>query len=366
VSEICTTYGPFAIDPSQLIPEYAQKFQHQTGLGEWPEMLSYLKSFVMQILPSVAATIIGAYIVNHYIVSKPGPDTPAAAVSAAQSKADARNDAKNASKPAKTAGDVASLPEAGVKAKGISEKGLLEKNAAAEKAVVEKPAEKATADKPEEKAADKPAETASVPAEPRRHQPAREKTETREKAEKTAVRVIPLTPAPAQPAAPAPSVAAPASVPSVEAAAAPEERRDANDLARAAIDRLRGGDNAPRTQSAARMQEAPRNPESARVPDAPSPLSSQAVRPLPPPIMVSAPPADAIDPAVSQPRPPYASNARTDDPLRPTPPAEIPTARPPLDLRAEMAPSREKTEKTSVVDDMLSATKSMFQTVLPK
>ena len=186
-------------------------------------MLSYLKSFVMQILPSVAATIIGAYIVNHYIVAKPGPDAPATAVSAAQSKADAKN-----TKPAKTTGDVASLPEAGVKAKGISEKGLLEKNAAAEKAVVEKPAEKAAADKPEEKAADKPAETASVPAEPRRHQPA--KTESREKVEKTAVRIIPLTPQPAQPTAPAPVVAAPASVPSAEAAAAPEERRDANDL----------------------------------------------------------------------------------------------------------------------------------------
>ena len=89
------------------------------------------------------------------------------------------------------------------------------------------------------------------------------------------------------------------------------------------------------------------------------------MRPLPPPIMVSAPPADAIDPVASQPRPPYANNVRTDDPLRPTPPAEIP-ARPPLDLRAEMTPPREKSEKTSVVDDMLSATKSMFQTVLPK
>ena len=322
-------------------------------------MLSYLKSFVMQILPSVAATIIGAYIVNHYIVAKPGPDAPAAAVSAAQSKVDARNNAK----PARATGDVAGLPEAGVKAKGISEKGLLEKNAAAEKAVVEKPAEKAAADKPEEKAADKPAETASVPAEPRRHQPA--KTESREKAEKTAVRIIPLTPQPAQPTAPAPVVAAPASVPSAEAAAAPEERRDANDLARAAIDRLRSGETTPRTQSAARAPEAPRNPESPRVPDAPSPLSSQAVRPLPPPIMVSAPPADAIDPVASQPRPPYANNVRTDDPLRPTPPAEIP-ARPPLDLRAEMTPPREKSEKTSVVDDMLSATKSMFQTVLPK
>ncbi len=33
-------------------------------------MLSYLKKFALDILPSVAATIIGAYIVNHYIVGQ--------------------------------------------------------------------------------------------------------------------------------------------------------------------------------------------------------------------------------------------------------------------------------------------------------
>jgi len=362
MSEICTAQRAIATDPSQLIPEYAQKFQHQAGFGEWPEMLSYLKSFVMQILPSVAATIIGAYIVNHYIVAKPASDSPAAAVSGAQSKAGAKADAKNSpAKPTESHGEVANLPEAGVKAKGISEKALLEKNAAAEKAVVEKPA----AEKATEKVADKPAETASIPAEPRRHQTVREKAETREKPEKTAVRVIPLTPA--QPATPAPIVAAPASAPAAEVA--PEDRRDANDLARAAIDRLRGGDNTPRTQSAARVPETPRaperNPEALRVPETPSPLAAQAVRPLPPPIMVSAPPTDAVDPPASLQRPPYAASARGDDPLRPTPPAEIPTARPPLDLRAEMAPPREK-EKTSVADDMLSAAKSVFHSVLPK
>src|SRR6266487_1140632 len=160
----------------------------------------YVSKFAMEILPSVAATIIGAYIVNHYIATKPGSEAPvAASVSTAKPKVD-------------------------VKAKGIAEKGLPEKNAAAEKAVVEKPAEK-------EKAADKPAETASIPAEPRRHQPTPR--------EKTAVRVIPLT---AQPAGPA---ATPNPAPSVEAAVAPEERRDANDLARAAIDRLRGSEGAP-------------------------------------------------------------------------------------------------------------------------
>jgi hypothetical protein len=48
---------------------------------------NYVKKFAMDILPSVAATIIGAYIVNHYIVSKPGAYAPvAAAVSTADSK----------------------------------------------------------------------------------------------------------------------------------------------------------------------------------------------------------------------------------------------------------------------------------------
>ena len=51
-------------------------------------MLSYLKKFALDILPSVAATIIGAYIVNHYIATKPGGDAPvAAAVSTAAPKA---------------------------------------------------------------------------------------------------------------------------------------------------------------------------------------------------------------------------------------------------------------------------------------
>jgi hypothetical protein len=254
----------------------------------------------------------------------------------AQPKADAKP-ASEAKTP-ETSGDVAN--PAGVKAKGISEKGLLEKNAAAEKAVVEKPAEKP---------ADKPAETtASVPAEPRRHQPTPR--------EKTAVRVIPLTPA--QPALPA---AAPNPAPAIEAAAAPDERRDANDLARAAIERLRtGNDGAQRPQEAARATDAPRNPEAARVPEAPRVAAAPALRPLPPPIMVSAPPTEPVD----QPKSPSAAEARADDPHRPTPPAEIPTARPPLDLRAEMAEPRR--EKTSVAEDVLSAAKSVFHAVLPK
>ena len=150
--------------------------------------------------------------------------------------------------------------------------------------------------------------------------------------------------------------------PPVEAAVAPEERRDANDLARAAIERLRGnGDTAPRVQET--RQETSRAVEAPRVVTAPA-VAAPAVRPLPPPIMVSAPPADSYGQGTSQPRPPYAANAGAADPSRPTPPADIPVSRP-LDLRAEvMEPSVR--EHTSVAEDVLSAAKSMFHAVLPK
>ena len=49
-------------------------------------MLNYLKKFALDILPSVAATIIGAYIVNHYIATR--PDVPAAAVTSTETKAE--------------------------------------------------------------------------------------------------------------------------------------------------------------------------------------------------------------------------------------------------------------------------------------
>jgi hypothetical protein len=193
--------------------------------------------------------------------------------------------------------------------------------------------------------------------ETRRHQP-------REKA------IAKSIPASVQPSAPVsvPVVAAPNSAPSappVEAAIAPEERRDANDLARAAIERLRGtGDGSPRAQESARIPDAP------RVPDLPRVVAAPPVRPLPPPIMVSTPAAETFDPAAgsSQMKPPYAGAARIDDPRRPTPPAEIPAAAPasrPLDLHAEAAEPSTR-EHTTVAEDVLSAAKSVFHAVLPK
>ena len=304
-------------------------------------MLKYVSKFALDILPSVVATIIGAYIVNHYIVTKPGADAPvAAAVSTTEPKADAKGAPETAT-ASETSSGVANIPEPGVKAKGISEKAILEKSAA---------------EKPAEKSADKPAETASIPVETRRHQP-------REKA------IAKSIPAPVQPSAPVsvpvvvavPTTAPPA--PPVEAATAPEERRDANDLARAAIERLRGaGDGLPRAQEAARI------PDAARVPDQSRIVSAPPVRPLPPPIMVSTPQAETFDSASgsSQMKPPYAGAARIDDPRRPTPPADIPeVSSRPLDLHAEATePSAQ--EHTTVAEDMLSAAKSVFHAVLPK
>jgi hypothetical protein len=284
-------------------------------------MLKYLTKFALDVLPSVVATILGAYIVNHYINTKSDADAPAAAVvSPADPKAQ-KNDAK--------ALETARIPEPGVKAKGISERAMIEKSAsegpAEVKPVESKPAENKS---PEVK----PAEAASAPAEPRRAPaPPREKA------------VAKVTPAPV--ASPVPA--------SVETAATPEERRDANDLARAAIERLRG--------ATANVQDANRQPDQPRGQDASRTVGVSPVRPLPPPVIVAAPSAEG-----NAGSPPYTASIRNDDPNRPTPPAEIPTP-PPLDLRAaanEAASAKERAK--AVADDMLAAAKSMFHTVLPQ
>jgi hypothetical protein len=304
-------------------------------------MLKYVSKFAMDILPSVVATIIGAYIVNHYIATKPGADAPvAAAVSSADPKpADIRTDAKLSEKSV----DVGNLPEPGVKAKGVSEKTLSEKTAA------EKPA-----------TTEKPAELASIPVETRRHQPA-----PHEKAVAKAV------PAPVQPAVTvAPAITTPNAVAPVEAATPAEEHRDANDLARAAIERLRGaGDASSRTEEATRAPDATRVTDAPRVASAPpvaSPvLSVSPVRPLPPPIMVSTPAAETFDSATGSAPIKSSYPAASGDFHRPTPPADIPEASRPLDLRAE-AVEPQRREHTSVAEDVLSAAKSVFHAVLPK
>ncbi|MDX3968727.1 MAG: hypothetical protein QHD01_19310 [Bradyrhizobium sp.] len=314
-------------------------------------MLKYLAKISMDIFPSVLATIIGAYIVNHYINAKPAADAPAAVVTPA--------DAGQNGKPA----EVANLPGPGVKAKGISEKSVTDKPAAA--------AEPKGSDKAAEKAPDvAPAETSP-----------RAKPSTREKA------VAKSTPSPAV-AAPAP--AAPVVVAnSAPAAGAPTASPDANDLVRAAIERLRKspeGRSAEARSSETKPAEArssevkssevksaerPAEPavrEASRTPEAPWVVGMEpsTVRPLPPPITVSTPSPEAYGNGSSN--PPYTASIGNDDPNRVTPPADIPVPviPPPLDLRADAGASMPRPKKTNVADEMLSGMKSMFNAVLPK
>jgi hypothetical protein len=363
-------------------------------------MLNYLKKFAVDIFPSVAATVIGAYIVNHYIVARPTTDTPpAAAASTANPKDDGKAEAKSESKPAETTASVSNLPAAGVKAKGISEKAVMEKTAAEKSAAVEKAHGKseakneakneAKADERAEAKADtktvdiktvdaKAVDTKSADAKPAEPKSAEPKS-AEPKSEK--IRIILPSPIQAVQSAAAPASAAVPAAPAtvaapVEAAAvvpatvAPEEHRDANDLARAAIERLRASEVSPRTEPA-RAHETPKEiskemSKAANAPvvtHAPAAASAPALRPLPPPIMVSGPPAnEPFGQAPSPPRPPYAEAA---NPNRPIPPADIPLSRP-LDLRADMAEPSVRDRATAAAEDALSTAKSIFHAVLPK
>jgi hypothetical protein len=292
-------------------------------------MLKYLAKISMDIFPSVLATIIGAYIVNHYINAKPAPDAPAAAVAPLKGKN---------GKPA----DVANLPAPGVKARGISEKAVMDKPAA------EKPAEQPV----EAKATDvAPVETA-----PHGRPASREKAIAK---------------------------STPATAPTVEASSAPAAGTtaaapDANDLVRAAVERLR---KSPETRSAetkssetkssetkfseTKSSEAKsseiRSSETKSAEKSPEPVAQEtAVRPLPPPITVSTPATDAANP-------PYTASVGNDDQNRLTPPADIPVPviAPPLDLRADAGASMPR-PRANVADDMLSGVRSMFHAVLPK
>lgn len=312
-------------------------------------MLKYLAKISMDIFPSVLATIIGAYIVNHYINAKPAVDAPAAVVAPAQAGKDG--------KPT----DTANLPAPGVKAKGVAEKNVSEKGV--DKVTAEKPADHQPA--AETKAADvAPAETG-----PRGRNSVREKAAAKS----------------------SPAVTAPAAAPVVEANSAPAATPDANDLARAAIERLRKSPEgkiaegkaaekaaearSPETKSVetkpAEKTPEPAVREAARNPEAPRVISAEPsmVRPLPPPITVSTPAPEAYgNGGSSSVNPSYTASIGSDDPNRMTPPADIPVPviAPPLDLRADAGATMPRPKKTNVADEMLSGMRSMFHSVLPK
>jgi hypothetical protein len=278
-------------------------------------MLKYVTKFVSDILPSVIATIIGAYIVNHYIVTKPAAPI-AAAVETKKVDDGANKAAKGDIKIGDAPADTASIPEP-AKAKSSPEKSVADK------------------------AADKPSA---------RHQPA-----PRDKDKAVAKAVAPATPAAVTTVAAAPSAAP------VETVTPQEERRDANDLARAAIERLRNSNEAARSaDAAAKVQETAKPQETLRV--------AAPIQPLPPAVTIAVPTTASIEPfspaptaaALPSSNPFYSANARNDDPHRMSPPADIPSH--PIDLHADAGPP----SRPTVAEDVLSAAKSVFHAVLPR
>lgn len=304
-------------------------------------MLKYVSQFFLQIFPSVVATVVGAYIVNHYIIPKAGSDAPkAAAYSKATPGAGDDQGAidvtpKSATSKSDTLkSETAAIPDSKPDAKG---KAADNKNA-------EKPVEAAKVDTKASADAKRPA--------PR---------------EKTAVRtVLPPT-----------NETATASIAPTAPTQTDERRdRDANELARAAIERLRSSGEATHPAEPQHAQEPVREavretPPAAREPARvnvvamppavqPRPIvQSTVVQPLPPPVTVMAPPAEASAGDVSQGAAPYAPRPRVADANRLIPPADIPSASAPIDLQPAST-------RTSVADDVLSAARSVIHTIVPQ
>ncbi|MBB5047448.1 hypothetical protein HNR60_002203 [Rhodopseudomonas rhenobacensis] len=309
-------------------------------------MLKYIGNIFHTILPSVLATVLGAYIVNHYINKPDAP--PAAAVSAIDSKKadETAAPAKAAKVDAKSASLGDSDAPVTLKSKPSTDK--------AERSGADK-ADKAAADKA---AADKAEKAEKIERTGRTHQPM-----LHDRA------VAKTAPAPAPAPTPAPAaVAAVTATPPVEPTTK-EERRDANDLARAAIERLRNSNEAARA-----AEPLPRAPEPAKQPDPPyvasvppapaMPSQPPAPASLTPPPAAVTPPVAASNPVeplnrpvtiLPPPTPAYAQASNPHDPQRPTPPADIPES---SDARADAG--------RSVGDDMFSAAKSVFHAVVPR
>lgn len=239
-------------------------------------VLGYIKKFLLDNFPSLIATIIGAYIVHHYVIPAAAPK-PAASATATTD-------------PAATISPIAVSP-----ARASFEK------AVAEKAAIEKTAEKAS-----EKSGETPVEAKRRHAGPR--------------------------------VAGRGNVAAPEATGSVDSAPV-EERRDANDLARAAIERLRHSSG-----------------ESAR--------AVPAMQPLPPAVALTKGPDvfnGGAEAAVTLPAR-HSEFARTATAAKLTPPAEIPGAGP-IELHAD---AQAGDEKPSMADNVMSAAKSVFHAVVPR
>ena len=294
----------------------------------------FLSKYILEVIPSILATVVGAYIVTHYINNKPDADKPQAAMASPTTPASPTNPAPSTN-PAKALDAAASKPA------------QAEKAAKAEAAKV-KAAEKAAADKvASEKLASEKAATEKLAAEKAQAEKAEKaaEAESRRAREKAVAKSAPVTP------------------PAAEANAAPDDKRDANDLARAAIERLRSAEQ-PRQAEPPRGQAQ----ETVRViePSRPQERKVNSVVYTPPSSMQPLPPAVTVAPAPSetevmtsapQVSAPRSTEAQIDDSMRLTPPADIPSR--PIDLHGGR-------ERSSVAEDVVSAAKSVFQAVVPR
>ena len=301
-------------------------------------MLKYLKKFAVDILPSVAATVIGAYIVNHYIVTKPGADAPAAAaVSTAEPKAEGKAEAKHPTPSRPRPWPVGNLPAAGRQGQGHLREGHHGKDRCRTAGGGRKGP--ATKQRLKRKLKPKPTRQVAEPSPPEigRSPPTPSRAVTRpRRAKGEKIRV--MLPSPVQPVA---SPVAPAPAARRAAVAAPVEPHG---RAGGAPRRQRSGARRDRAAARQRRSVRPRTPESrpARHEAPVAMRRSSRRRLLPRPrfgrcrrrswcrLAGRRTPGQAP----SQPRPPYARGSS--DPHRPTPPADIPVSRP-LDLRAEVA-----------------------------
>ncbi|MFZ5739153.1 MAG: hypothetical protein ACOY6K_19970 [Pseudomonadota bacterium] len=288
-------------------------------------MLKFITEKLLgQILPSVVATVIGAYVVNQYIVAR--PDAPPPAAPAAQL------DAGKAAKPVEPVAAAIS-PEP----------------AKSELVRSEPPKLKPSVDK--EKSADKPVG---------RHQ-----ISVHDKAPAAKPAGAPVSTASAAP----------------EPVKPPEERtepaRDPNQVLRAAVERLRASasasaetpraaDTTARAQEPLKVFETPRAQEPPRLQE-----TARATAPALPPAVNLAPSHVSIEPYPSSPattasvpvniRPADTADLSDSDPHRPTPPADIPAAR-----TAASGDGTTPARKPSVAEDVLFTAKSVIHSVLPR
>lgn len=297
-------------------------------------MLKFITEKLLgQILPSVVATVLGAYVVNQYINK---PDAPPATQAVKLDAAKAVEPTAALASPAIDA-DRAEPAKSRAAEKPTRHLPTIREKAAADKAAADKlAADKAAADKA---AADKLA------------------------AEKAAADKLAADKAAAKPV--------PAAVADKEKAQDDrrEAARDPNDVLRAAVERLRASD-APRPAPAdpvvretARVQPEPAKPQ--------EPPRAAALQPLPPAVNVGDPTPLQANTQINSGAATYGtsftgsvpSGAATADAgfrdPRLTPPADIPTAGAnPDGLAAQRRPS--------VAEDVLFAAKSVIHSVLPR